>query len=106
MSDDGGVDLSSPASPRRSYRSLFRSASPVAEVVDEDAGEGGGGGGGSGLAIAEHVRGAATGFYGATRDLRQVCELLLDVRVLVYRVCGLIGGGGTLRFRKMQSTYI
>lgn len=86
MSDDGDVDLSSSVSPRRSYRSLFRSASPGAEVVDEDAGEGGSGGGGSGMPSEEHARGTATGFYGATRDLRQVCGLLMDFPVLVYRI--------------------
>lgn len=58
---------------------MFRSASPVAEVVDEEEREGGGGEGGSGLASEEHARGAATGFYGATtRDLRQVWRLEMD----------------------------
>ncbi|CAM9725642.1 unnamed protein product, partial [Laminaria digitata] len=43
---DGDVDLSYPVSPRRSYRSLFPSASPVSDVVDEEArGEERGGGG-------------------------------------------------------------
>lgn len=73
---DGGEDRSSPVSPRRSYRSLFPSSSSISEGLDDNEAGGGGGGEESGLSGEEPARGsaAATGFYGSTRDLRQVTK--------------------------------